>query len=142
MVVPVKTSNLLEEVILKKITVILIPLILLTGCWDLRETEQIGFATLIGVDVADNNQIKLMIQDMSPPKSGSDKRSGGASNITEVESHEAIAQTISEAINKINTTNNDVTDFSHTYAIVLSEEFVETEGISSVIDFLEREPEI
>lgn len=127
---------------MKKIIIILISLIFLTGCWDLRETEEIGFASLIGIDVADNNRIKLMIQDMAPPKGGSDKQSGGSSKTTEIESHEAIAQTISEAINKINATNNSVTDFSHTYTIVLSEEFVKTKGISPVIDFLERTPEI
>ena len=127
---------------MKRIIVILISLLFLTGCWDLGETEQVGFATFIGIDIADNNQIKLMIQDMSPPTGVSGKQSGDTSGNTAVESHEATAQTMSEAINQINTTNDEVTDLSHTYVIALSEEFVEKKGISPVIDFFERTPAI
>lgn len=126
---------------MKKIIIILISLLFLTGCWDLRETEEIGFVTIIGIDIADNNQIKVMIQDMSQPKSSSSKQNGGTSKNT-VESHEATARTITEAVNQINTSNAQTTDFSHAYVIVLSEEFVETVGISPVIDFFERTPAI
>lgn len=49
-----------------KIGVILLLLFFLTGCWDKRELEQLGFVVAIGIDQAKNNKLDVTFQIANP----------------------------------------------------------------------------
>jgi len=116
--------------------------ILLSGCWDLVESEKLGMITLIGIDSSSNDQIKLVLQELSEQKQASGGQQGGVAPKTPVRIHEAVAPTISEAVEIINASNYHRIYFSHVNAIILSEELVSTKGIGTFIDYFERTPDI
>lgn len=128
---------------MKKIIVpVLAFTLLLSGCWDIVESEKLGLITLIGVDIANDNQIKLVVQELSRQTQSVSGQQGGIPVKTPVKMHEAVAPTISEAIEKINSTNYHRTYTAHASAIILSEELASTKGVKPIIDYFERTPEI
>lgn len=128
---------------MKKILIPVVALsILLSGCWDLIESEKLGLVTLVGIDSADNQQVKVLIQETSKPKKGSSDQKGGSSDKAPAKTREAVAPTVTDAVEKIIASDFRRTDFSHTYVIILSEELVYSAGIRPFIDFFERMPEI
>lgn len=125
---------------MKKIIPLVLSLLLLSGCWDLRESEKLGIVTFLGIDSAGNGALRVVIQELSSEKNSLGTQAAGGASTVEV--HEAMGRTVTEAVSQINNHSPHVTDFSHTYAIVLSEELVSAEGISPLLDFLERTPSI
>lgn len=128
---------------MKKLFIPVITLaILLPGCWDLTESEKLGLVTLIGVDSSNNDQVKVVIHELSYQKQSSGDQKGGNSGKAPVTLHEAAAPTIFEAVQKITATDFRKIHFAHANAIILSEELVHSKGIRPFIDFFERTPEI
>lgn len=128
---------------MKKIVISVIALsILLSGCWDLTESEKLGLVTLIGVDSLNNNQVKVLVSEMSQQKQASGGQNGKGAGKAPVKLHEASASTVSEAVQKITASDFRRTYFAHANAIILSEELVSSRGITPFIDFFERNPEI
>ena len=127
---------------MKKIIIpILAFTLLLTGCWDIVESEKLGLVTIIGVDISEDGNIKFEVQELSEQKQSSSSQ-GGVPVKAPVKIHKAVAPTISEAIEKINSSNFHRTYTAHANAIILSEELVSSQGIKNIIDYFERTPEI
>jgi spore germination protein KC len=126
----------------KTIVSIIIALsMLLTGCWDLVEPEKLGLVTLMGIDSSDG-QIKVLIHEMSQQKQSSGTQMESTGGSAPIKLHEATAPTISEAIQKISASDFRRTYFSHISAIILSEELVSSIGITPIVNYFERNPEI
>jgi spore germination protein KC len=112
----------------------------LTGCWDSTETEQLGMVTLIGVGSGNDNDIRVVIQEKFH-----EKQMGGAmggSSTTPFLVYTGFGKTISEALQKMPTDQHHRLYFAHTKVIILDEDLVSTNGIKSILDFYERNPEI
>ena len=76
---------------MKKIIIPVIALslsILFTGCWDIMESEKLGLVTVIGIDIANDDQIKLVVQEISEQKQATPGQQGGASVKAPVKLHE------------------------------------------------------
>lgn len=128
---------------MKKIIIFVIILsLLLTGCYDLTEPEKLGLVTLIGIDSASDGQIRLVIHEMSQQKQPSGTQMGDSGGGTSVKLHEATAPTVTEAVQKINSSDFRRTYFTHASAIILSEELVSSVGITPILDGLERSSDI
>lgn len=128
---------------MKKIIILLIAVsMLLSGCWDLTESEKLGLVTVIGVDTSGNDQIKVVIHEISEQKQSTANQKGGTDDRSPVKLHETIAPTISEAVENIASEDYRRTYFAHTSVIILSEELANSKGIGSVIDYFQRNPEI
>lgn len=119
----------------------------LAGCWDSVETEKLGVVTLFGVQLSDNNNIKVTVQEVSQKNQtigGQPAGSQSSGSIPQspfyVYSEEGF--TISEAIQKISSQQHQKIYFGHTKVIILDEEMVRSKGIHSLIDFYERTPEM
>lgn len=126
----------------KVIVFIAIMSTVLTGCWDMTEPEKIGFVTVLGIDLADNNQIRLVIHEMSQQKPSSDMQMGSSGGGSSVKLHEATAPTMTKAIHLIFSSDFRRTYFAHASAIIISEELADSEGIGPVLDSLERNPDL
>lgn len=128
---------------MKKIAVIMLAVsLLLTGCWDLTETEKLGLVVLMGIDTSDEGQVKVCIYEMSNRSRADSAQTGSSIGKVSFKLREAAASTINEAIEKIAASDYHRPYFAHTGAIIISEELAGSKGIADFIDFFERNPEI
>ncbi len=120
---------------------IIMPFILL-GCWDSIETEKLGVVTSIGIELSDNNNIKVIIQQVSHKNQIAGNQSSDGISQKPFYVNSEVAPTISEAIQKISSNQHQKIYFGHTKVIILDEELVNSKGIQFVIDFYKRIPEM
>jgi spore germination protein KC len=129
---------------MKKITIFIIIIfsLFLTGCWDLQEPEKLGLVTLIGLDITEDNQIRMVVQEMTQQKQASGTVLGEMGSSSQVKLHEVIAPTIPEATQKMASIDFHRTYYQHANALILSEELVRSIGVNPLIDSWERSSEI
>lgn len=46
--------------------ILLVLALFAAGCWDLKEIEDLGFVTGVGVDAAPRGEVKLLVQILNP----------------------------------------------------------------------------
>lgn len=115
---------------------LIIPLILLlTGCWNYRELNQLAITTGIAVDKEnDNYKITIMI-------ANSKKNSGSDGSITPSAAvYDGTGNTIYEAFKDTSLSVSKQIYLSHIDVLVLSEEIAQN-NLTDVIDFLFRYPQ-
>lgn len=114
----------------------------LSGCWDSVETEKLGVITLLGVELSDNDNIKLTVQEVSPKSPSTGSQSSGSAPQAHFYVYSEEGSTISEAIQKISSSQHKNIYLSHAKAIILDEEMVRSKGLKPVIDFYQRFPDM
>jgi spore germination protein KC len=127
----------------KKIIFMLILVsVLLTGCWDSVETEELGVISLMGVGLSTDNNIKVVIHEEPHEKqtAGSGKPSSGSE--TPFYLYAETGSTIYEAVQRMSANEHHKLYFPHTRIIIVDEDLVTLKGIKPIIDFCERNPEI
>ena len=115
---------------------LIVPLILLlTGCWNYRELNQLAITTGIAVDKEnDNYKITIMI-------ANSKKNSGSDGSITPSAAvYDGTGNTIYEAFKDTSLSVSKQIYLSHIDVLVLSEEIAKN-NLTDVIDFLFRYPQ-
>lgn len=129
---------------MKKIIVFsLLCCLLLPGCWDLTEVEQMGLVSVIGVDLAENNNIKIYISEINPQvEAGQAGGGGGAKSRSPSHLHIITGETVFDAIRRLSMEASHRIFFAHTQVIIFSEELARTRGIRPFIDFFERDAEL
>ena len=110
---------------------LLITLFNLTGCYDARGVEDLAYATAIGLDISDDNNLSLTLQ-FSIPNSSSESGSS-QSNKTDVVT--VLASSISSGLSLLNSYVSKEINLSHCKVIILSEEFCKNH-ISQYLDTL------
>ena len=124
----------------KAVALILIPALLLTGCWDAREINELAFVLSVGLDKT-NDGFKVTAQ-IASPETYSKTPSGTASQATKpfwiVTSN---GKTIFEAIRNMASISSRRIFWAHIKVIVISEELAKT-NIQEVCDFFTRNPEL
>ncbi|WP_277376282.1 Ger(x)C family spore germination protein [Paenibacillus polymyxa] len=109
--------------------------LLLGGCWDRKELNELGIAIGIGVDMnGDQYQVTAQVVIPSAVASKSSPSSGSP-----VVTYQATAPTIQEAIQKMTDTSPRAIYLSHIRMLILGEEYAR-KGISDAIEALMREP--
>ena len=124
------------------ISIIIIFSLFLIGCWDLQEPEKLGLITLIGLDITEDNQIRMVVQELTQQKQTSGTVMGEIGTSSQVKLHEVIASTISEATQKMASIDFHRTYYQHASALILSEELVRSVGVDPLLDSWERSSEI
>lgn len=109
-------------------------LILLAGCWDKKELNELAIAVGIGVDPSEDG-FKLSAQIVNPSEVSPQ---ANASGITPATVRAKQGKTMYEAIRKLSLTNSRRIYTSHLRLLVINEE-VAKEGITEVLDFLSRD---
>lgn len=118
--------------------ILLLPVFLLSGCWDLTEPENMSLVTVIGVGLTGDNLLEVITQDQTLSPSGQQIQK---SNWT-FDIHIGTGPTINEAMQKNLQTNPEKVVFFHAKAIVISEELAAQQGVRPVIDYFQRNPQI
>ena len=125
------------------ILIFILPLFILTGCYDATSIESFEYCIAIGIDKSDSpDKISFSMQMIKPSASsegstGSKDSSGNSnSNIITVE-----CSSINNGITIINSHSNNKVNLAHCTAIVFSEE-IANEGIGDYISALSNNSQI
>lgn len=120
----------------------MLTLILLTGCWNRIEINDIAIVTAIGIDLTEDDEIHLSLQVAVPSKLGSSGPTGGSSEKSTFVISET-GSTISEAFRNIQGKLSRTIFFSQSRIVIIGEKFAK-KSVSHVIDFQTRyaEPRI
>ncbi|EGD48692.1 germination protein, Ger(x)C family [Ruminiclostridium papyrosolvens DSM 2782] len=110
---------------------------LLTGCWDRKELNQLGIAMAIGLDKGDDGKIQLTSQIVRP--SAIQKKGGGNEPPYElvISSGDSVFEAIRHTVKEFDRRSF----FSHIKVIVVGEEYAR-EGLEDTIDFITRSHEL
>jgi spore germination protein KC len=113
--------------------------ILLTGCWDRVEINDLALVLATGLDKTDDDKIELSVQ-LAIPKAmgGGQGMSGGGGKTTTVE--KATGETIFEAMSRLQEKVPRRIFLGHNQVIIIGEKLAE-EGIQKHIDFFARHPD-
>ncbi len=110
---------------------------LLTGCWDRKELNQLGIAMAIGLDKGDDGKIQLTSQIVRP--SAIQKKGGGNEPPYElvISSGDSVFEAIRHTVKEFDRRSF----FSHIKVIVVGEDYAR-EGLGEAIDFITRSHEL
>jgi spore germination protein KC len=123
---------------IRKIVTIFIIILLLTGCWNRRELNDIAIAIALSIDEAESEgEYLVTVQIINPGEVASEEKT----NRTPVSTYSASAPTIFEALRKLTTVSPRKIYLSHLRVVVISEA-VAKEGLKNVLDFLKRDHEV
>lgn len=106
--------------------------LLLSGCWDKREINDLAIATAISIDKKDD-EYHVSAQVVLPTEL-SMKGGMGSSPVT---LYEASGKSVNEAIRKLTQVSPRIIYLGHLRVVVISEELAK-EGIATTVDFLSR----
>lgn len=121
----------------KTLILILFSSILLSGCWNKRELNELSIVLGLGVD-KEQDQYVLTAQVVNPSEIASKK---GGSGKAPVVVYQSKGDTILEAARKVTTAAPRRLYFAHLRILVFGEKLAK-QGIGEVIDALLREPEV
>ncbi|RXI99837.1 Ger(x)C family spore germination protein [Anaerobacillus alkaliphilus] len=117
--------------------VLLSILLLLTGCWDSEELNEISLVTGIAIDKGENYKYKLTVEVLNPPALQTENVGDqSASIIFSLE-----GDSVGELARKMNIGFTRKLKYSHMRIAVFSKQIVE-EGMLEFIDFFEADREI
>ncbi|MCF6137462.1 Ger(x)C family spore germination protein [Pseudalkalibacillus berkeleyi] len=125
---------------MKSVTLLIIlctSCLLLSGCWNSRELNEIGIAVGLGIDKTDDGQILLTVQLVNPSEISSKQSSGTRAPIV---TYQEKGDSVFEALRRMTKTVPRKTFFPHLRMLVIGEN-VAKEGMASSLDLLERDQE-
>ncbi|MEA3319188.1 MAG: Ger(x)C family spore germination protein [Bacillota bacterium] len=108
-------------------------LILLTGCWDKVELNEISIVTGIAIEKGENAKFRVTVETINAPQLSAEQPGSGTPVITFQEEGNSLAE-LSERMN-VGLSRKLI--YSHTRIIVI-DELLAKEGVGDVLDFLER----
>ena len=127
---------------ISRLLLVMMTIMLLTGCWNRIEINDVGIVTAIGLDLVERDQILLSLQVAVPSKLGpTGASSGGNEKGTFVVS--ATGATVSEAYRNIQYKLSRRIFFSQSRVLLIGSDLAKR-GVSHIIDFHTRyqEPRI
>lgn len=135
------------------VRIVVIPLlacVLLAGCWDRREPEELAHALVAGFDVDDEGLYEAIVQFPNTViaaggADGGDRGGagggGGGMRQRPFWTHSAKGRTPFEAVRNLSPTTTRLTVLSHVGLFLISEKLAR-HGIGAVVDFMKREPQV
>ncbi|SKA01274.1 Ger(x)C family spore germination protein [Selenihalanaerobacter shriftii] len=123
------------------ITIIIILLTTISGCYDRTEIDQLGLVAATGIDQAkDKDKLKLTAQIIKPSQIKA-QGAKGASGTKAYWTVSATGYTVFDAIRNLTEQTGRKLFWAHNIAIIFGEEFAR-EGINKSLDLFNRDPEL
>ncbi|MDG4657668.1 Ger(x)C family spore germination protein [Ectobacillus antri] len=110
----------------------------LTGCSSKKELNDMGIALALAIDKKDDIY-NISIQIVNPSAISAQ---GGSSNRSPVTTYSTSGKTIFEAIRRLTKETPRKIYFAHLRLMVISEALAREQGISNILEFLMRDPEL
>ena len=124
------------------IMVMLLSILLLSGCWDRKELQDIDIVSAIGIDAGDDdveNRYLVTVQVINEGLIAGGAQKGGIGNASPVTIFSAQGSTVAEALRKIAPKLPQELFFPHIQLMVLGEELAKEKGIQDSFDWIERD---
>ncbi len=115
---------------------LLVCTLLLSGCWNSRELDELGIAVAIGIDKNDNDEFVLTVQVINPSEIATD----APTTRPPVSSYTATGKTLFEAFRKMTTKSPRKMYLSQLRLLVFGSKIAD-EGIMQALDLLYRDHE-
>jgi len=108
---------------LMAVLVVVVTAVLLSGCWDRRELDELAIVLGAGVDLAPGNQIRLTLQ-LAKPRSWTTGAAGGGHARAEAPAWTVseTGETVFDAQSKLTTRLSRRVDFKHALIFIFGEE--------------------
>jgi spore germination protein KC len=119
-----------------KVLLCIVLVIILAGCWDRRELNDLAIAVGIGIDKVQGGY-QVSVQVVDPAEVAANKGKPGRAPVTLFTMN---APTIFEAVRKMTTISPRKIYMAHTRMLIFGEE-VAREGIAPIVDFVSRDHE-
>lgn len=123
------------------IPISIIVLIILSGCWDRREVNDLAIAVALGIDKNEDDGYRISVQVLNPSEIAAASTGGGSGYDTPVTTYTTTGDIVFEALRKLTQEVPRKIYLAHIRLIVIGEE-VAKEGIYNVLDFLSRDHEM
>ncbi|MBM4765140.1 Ger(x)C family spore germination protein [Bacillus sp. B15-48] len=123
---------------------LILSVIVLSGCWDRKELQDIDIVSAIGIDKGSDdveNRLSVTVQVINEGLIGGGSQQAGKVEGTPVSSYTASGSTVAEALQKIAPKLPQELFFPHVQLIVIGEELAKQEGIQDLFDWIERDPQ-
>ncbi|MCA1012358.1 Ger(x)C family spore germination protein [Halobacillus halophilus] len=120
----------------RKLLLILICLLLLTGCWNSRELDELGIVVTLGIDKTDEGDYILSVQVINPSEIATD----APTSRPPVSTYTTTGRTLMEAFRRLTAKNPRTTYLSQLRLVILGKTVAE-EGVMPVLDLLYRDHE-
>lgn len=121
---------------MKKLILLILPLQLLTGCYNYRELNELAIATAVEVDKIDD-EFHLLVQVANPKN----QKDAASANQPQFVTYEGKGKTIQEAFRNIIKTSSIKIYGMHIQLLIITENIAK-EDLSSMLDFFFRNTEI
>ncbi|MGP4060467.1 Ger(x)C family spore germination protein [Halobacillus sp. H74] len=112
-------------------------LILLAGCWDQNELEDVALVMGMGIDKTEDGLYDVSFQIVNPAQVSGGEMSQSYKG-TAVTTYRETGQTLFETIRKISKEVPRKLSFSHLVVLIIGESLAEDDGLFEVLDFTER----
>jgi spore germination protein KC len=116
--------------------------VLLSGCWDRQELQDLDIVSAIGIDKGGNNpenRYLVTVQVINEGQIATAGGQGGKTSAAPVTTYSAKGSTIEEAIRKIAAQSPQELFFPHIQLMVIGEELARKKGIQELFDWIERD---
>ncbi|MFD2613796.1 Ger(x)C family spore germination protein [Paenibacillus gansuensis] len=116
----------------------LLSMILLTGCWDRREINDVGFVLATAIDLEKNNQYRVSLQVALPGQMGGESGGGGGTGGDKsyyIDS--ATGKTVGDAMNSLQKRMSRFLTTSHVRVYVIGEDLAK-KGVKELFSSLGR----
>ncbi|MFC7322620.1 Ger(x)C family spore germination protein [Halobacillus campisalis] len=117
-------------------------LILLGGCSGQEELNELLILTGIGVDLGEDDTVKVTFQATNPQAQAGGEAGGGGASQANSYTFESEGEDMIEAVFNARDILSRKLFFPHISSLLISEEFARERGVHEVSDFLERHYEI
>lgn len=120
----------------------IISAVLLSGCWDREELQDLDIVSAIGIDKGGNNsenRYLVTVQVVNEGQIASAGTQGGKSIVAPVTTYSAKGSTVAEALRKINPMSPNELFFPHVQLMLIGEELARKKGIQDLFDLIERD---
>ncbi len=107
----------------------------MSGCWNMRELNDLGVAVAAGIDITEDDLLELTVQIIVPRRLSKEGYEGNA-----VMTYTTTGRTVFEAIRKLTSIASRKIYIGHMQLLVIGESFAR-KGIMDAIDFFERDHE-
>lgn len=126
---------------LSKLFIPLLCLLLITGCVGKREINDLALVMAMGIDLTKDNKLQVTIQVARPADARGQTGAPSGNTGDPLWSTSATGNTLFETIRNLATVSSRRIFWAHNFIIVINED-VAKRGISEIIDFFTRNPEL
>jgi spore germination protein KC len=123
-----------------KVLLSLLLLLLLTGCWDKLELEEQAYTVVLGIDLVQDDRIKVTFQIANPQVGSTD--TGSAQNEPPSDIVSFVAPDVLSAKELANTVITRKISFAHLRTMVVSEKFAKSRMFHRIVSTSVRDPEM